>query len=48
MIASSGQSADTPLAFAALILLALMGALLFYLMAGLERLLVPWARAISS
>ncbi|MDG4840035.1 ABC transporter permease [Micromonospora sp. WMMD967] len=48
VIASSGQSADTPLAFAALILLALMGALLFYLMAGLERLLVPWARAISS
>ncbi|MER7893741.1 ABC transporter permease [Micromonospora sp. NPDC094482] len=48
VIASSGQSADTPLAFAALTLLALMGALLFYLMAGLERLLVPWARAISS
>ncbi|GGO21018.1 ABC transporter permease [Micromonospora parathelypteridis] len=48
VIASSGQSADTPLAFAALTLLALMGALLFYLMAGLERLLAPWARAISS
>ncbi|MBE1487359.1 ABC transporter permease [Plantactinospora soyae] len=48
VIVSSGTSADTPLAFAALTLLALMGAGLFYLMVGLERLLVPWARAISS
>ncbi|MER7442489.1 ABC transporter permease [Micromonospora avicenniae] len=48
VIASSGQSADTPLAFAALTLLAVMGAVLFYLMAGLERLLAPWAKAITS
>ncbi|MFC6017974.1 ABC transporter permease [Plantactinospora solaniradicis] len=48
VIVSSGASADTPLAFAALTLLALMGAALFYLMVALERLLVPWARAISS
>jgi NitT/TauT family transport system permease protein len=48
VIVSSGTSADTPLAFAALTLLALMGAALFYLMVALERLLVPWARAISS
>ena len=48
VIAGSGASSDTPLAFAALVLLALMGVILFYLMAGIERLLVPWARAISS
>ncbi|MBF9128299.1 ABC transporter permease [Plantactinospora sp. S1510] len=48
VIVSSGNSADTPLAFAALTLLALLGAALFYLMVALERLLVPWARAISS
>ncbi|GIG89309.1 ABC transporter permease [Plantactinospora endophytica] len=48
VVVSSSQSADTPLAFAALTLLALMGAGLFYLVTALERLLVPWARAISS
>jgi NitT/TauT family transport system permease protein len=48
VIVGSGSSSDTPLAFAALVLLALMGVILFYLMAGIERLLVPWARAISS
>ncbi|MEU8182092.1 ABC transporter permease [Micromonospora sp. NPDC049044] len=48
VVVSSGQSADTPLAFAALTLLALMGAGLFYLVGALERILVPWARAISS
>ncbi|MEO3745193.1 ABC transporter permease [Plantactinospora sp. B5E13] len=48
VISSSGQSADTPLAFAALTLLAVMGAALFYAMVGLERILVPWARSISS
>jgi NitT/TauT family transport system permease protein len=48
VVVSSGQSADTPLAFAALTLLAVMGAALFYLMAALERILVPWARVISS
>jgi NitT/TauT family transport system permease protein len=48
VVVSSGQSADTPLAFAALTLLAIMGALLFYLVAGLERILVPWARSITS
>lgn len=48
VIVSSGASADTPLAFAALTLLAIMGAILFYLVAAVERLLVPWARAITS
>ncbi|GID30334.1 ABC transporter permease [Paractinoplanes brasiliensis] len=48
VIAGSGASNDTPLAFAALVLLAIMGVALFYLMVGVERLLVPWARAINS
>ncbi|MEO3815430.1 ABC transporter permease [Plantactinospora sp. B24E8] len=48
VISSSGLSADTPMAFAALTLLAVMGAALFYSMVALERVLVPWARAISS
>lgn len=47
VIVGSGASSDTPLAFAALVLLALTGVVLFYLMAGIERLLVPWARAIA-
>jgi NitT/TauT family transport system permease protein len=47
VIVGSGSSSDTPQAFAALVLLALMGVILFYLMAGIERLLVPWAGAIS-
>ena len=47
VIVGSGSNSDTPLAFAALVLLALMGVILFYLMAGIERLLVPWAGAIS-
>jgi NitT/TauT family transport system permease protein len=48
VIAGSGNSADTSLAFAALILLAIIGALFYYLMVGIERLLVPWASAINS
>jgi NitT/TauT family transport system permease protein len=48
VIAGSGASNDTPLAFAALVLLAVLGVVLFYLVAGIERLLVPWARAINS
>jgi NitT/TauT family transport system permease protein len=47
VIAGSGASNDTPLAFAALALLAVTGVVLFYLVAGIERLLVPWARADS-
>jgi NitT/TauT family transport system permease protein len=48
VIAGSSASSDTTLAFVALVLLAVLGVVLFYLVAGLERLLVPWARAISS
>jgi NitT/TauT family transport system permease protein len=47
VIVGSGSSSDTPLAFAALVLLALSGAALFYLIVAVERVLVPWARAIS-
>lgn len=47
VIVLSGQSADTPLAFAAVALLATLGITLFYTLAGLERLLLPWARATA-
>lgn len=48
VIAGSSASSDTALAFAALVLLAVLGVVLFYLVAGLERVLVPWARSLSS
>ncbi|WIM93598.1 ABC transporter permease [Actinoplanes oblitus] len=47
VIVLSGMSLDTPLAFAAITLLALLSTALFYLVVVLERWLVPWARAIS-
>ena len=47
VIVLSGMSFDTPLAFAAIVLLALLSTALFYLVVALERLLVPWARAIT-
>lgn len=47
VIVGSGTSSDTPLAFAALVLLALLGVVLFYLMAAVERVLAPWARDIT-
>jgi NitT/TauT family transport system permease protein len=43
VIIASGQNADTPLAFAAIVLLAIMSVLLFYLLVALERLVIPWA-----
>jgi len=48
VIVGSGASSDTPLAFAALVLLAVTGVVLFYFVAVIERVLVPWARAIAS
>jgi NitT/TauT family transport system permease protein len=48
VISGSGASNDTSLAFSALILLAIIGAVFYYLMVGIERLLVPWARAINA
>lgn len=48
VIASAGSNADTPLAFAALAMLCAMGVGLFYIVVGLERLVVPWAREIAA
>ncbi|GAA2697362.1 ABC transporter permease [Actinoplanes palleronii] len=47
VVVLSGMSFDTPLAFAAIVLLALLSTALFYLVVAVERLLVPWARAIA-
>ena len=47
VIVLSGSSADTPLAFASITLLALISVVLFYAIVGLERMLVPWAREIT-
>jgi NitT/TauT family transport system permease protein len=43
VIVASGTSADTPLAFAAIMLLAIMSIGLFYIVAAVERVLLPWA-----
>jgi len=43
VIVASGTSADTALAFAAIVLLAIMSVGLFYLVVAAERLLLPWA-----
>jgi NitT/TauT family transport system permease protein len=47
VILLSGQNLDTPLAFAAITLLALISVALFYLVVGVERLLLPWAKEIA-
>ncbi|GLY07131.1 MULTISPECIES: ABC transporter permease [Actinoplanes] len=47
VIVMSGMSFDTPLAFAAIVLLALLSTALFYLVVACERLLVPWAELIT-
>ncbi|WP_033340342.1 ABC transporter permease [Catenuloplanes japonicus] len=47
VIVLSSASADTALAFAAIALLALASVALFYTVALLERLLLPWARDIT-
>jgi NitT/TauT family transport system permease protein len=44
VIVVSRQSVDTPLAFAAITLLAAIGIGLYYPLAALERFLLPWAR----
>ncbi|HEX5595581.1 MAG TPA: ABC transporter permease [Micromonosporaceae bacterium] len=43
VIVASGASADTALAFAAMILLGVMSVVLFYALAAVERRLLPWA-----
>ena len=47
VVVLSSTSADTPLAFAAILLLAALSVVLFYTVAAVERLLVPWARHIT-
>jgi NitT/TauT family transport system permease protein len=44
VIVASGSNVNTSLAFAAMVLLALMSIVLFYALVALERWLVPWAR----
>jgi len=43
VIVASGQNANTTLAFAAIVLLSLMSIVLYYAVALLERVLVPWS-----
>lgn len=47
VIVRSGQSADTPLAFAAVVLLMVLSVTLFYLVVAVERVLTPWAAGPS-
>ena len=47
VIVLSGSSADTPQAFTAITLLALISVMQFYAIVALERLLLPWAREIT-
>lgn len=47
VVAQSTASADTPLAFAAIALLAVISVSLYYLVVGLEKLVLPWAREIA-
>ena len=47
VIVLSGALADTPLALACVVLLAVISVVLFYIVVGLERLLLPWAREIA-
>jgi NitT/TauT family transport system permease protein len=44
VIVNTSSNLNTPLAFGAMALLALMSVALFYALVALERLLVPWAR----
>jgi NitT/TauT family transport system permease protein len=46
-IVKASAQFETPLAFVCLVLLALLSSGLFYTVVGLERLMLPWARAIS-
>lgn len=44
VIIASGGNANTSLAFAAIVLLAIMSIGLFYALVAIERMLIPWAR----
>jgi NitT/TauT family transport system permease protein len=47
VVALSSTSADTPLAFTAVVLLAFLSVALYYLVVLVERLVLPWAREIT-
>jgi NitT/TauT family transport system permease protein len=47
IVQASGQ-ADTAVAFAAIVLLAVISIVLYYLLVLLERLILPWVRATTS
>ena len=47
-IAQASGMGDTPQAFAAVALSAIMGIALFYLLVGIERLLLPWIRETTA
>ncbi|AGL14483.1 ABC transporter permease [Actinoplanes sp. N902-109] len=47
IVQTSGQG-DTPTAFAAIVLLAVLSIVLYYLLALIERLALPWVRATTS
>ena len=48
LIVTSAAQTDTPLAFAAIALLAALNVALFYTVAAAERLLLPWAKPAST
>jgi NitT/TauT family transport system permease protein len=48
VITQSGGSGNTPLAFAAVTLLALMGIILFYALVAVERVMLPWVRETTA
>jgi len=48
LIVTSAAQADTPLAFAAITILAALNVTLFYTIAATERLLAPWASAVAA
>lgn len=48
VIVQSGAVADTPLAFAAIVMLMFMSITLYYIVGAAERLVVPWAKQISA
>jgi NitT/TauT family transport system permease protein len=48
LIIASGESANTALAFVAIVLLGLIAIVLFYAVVALEKLLVPWAEQETS
>jgi NitT/TauT family transport system permease protein len=48
LIVTSAAQADTPLAFAAIAILAGLNVTLFYTIAAAERLLLPWVKEVSA